>query len=106
MTPEQDRRWKNKARATDKQPRPPGAQIADMDGEFTGTGPGNQVACAEQVEEFFAGKPFPAADQLIFHDRDMRRRPAKRGDPKPQEEKGQLFQRSAFRVVHQVSIGK
>ena len=93
----QDGRWRNKARAADDEARPPGAQIADVNGEFAGAGTGNQAACAEQVEKFFAGKPFPAPHQFVFHDGDVRRRPAKRGDAQPQKEKRQFFQRSALR---------
>src|SRR5258708_8079557 len=67
-----------------------------MDRQFAGAGTGNQIACAEEVEKLFAGEPFPAADQLIFHDGDMRRRSAKCGDPQAQEEKRQFSQRSAL----------
>jgi hypothetical protein len=92
----QNCRWRNKARAADDEARPPGAQIADMDRQFAGAGPGNQAACAEEIEKLFAGKPFPAADQFVFHDGDVRRRPAKRRDAQPQKEKRQFFQRSAL----------
>ena len=101
----QDCRRRNKARAADEQPRPAGPQVADVDSEFAGTRSGNQVAGAKEVKKFFAREPFPAANQFIFHDGNVRRRPAKRGDSQPQEKKRQFFQRSALGRVRCSCLG-
>src|SRR5712691_3644296 len=61
----------NKTTSRDEQSYPSGAQVANMYGQFARTRAWNQIARAEQVEEFLTRKPPSAAHKLIFHYGDM-----------------------------------
>ena len=63
-------------------------------------GPGMRFVAPEQIEERLARHPAPPAHHLLLHHRDVRRRPAERGQSEPQEEAGQVPQGLQFRVMH------
>jgi hypothetical protein len=56
-----------------------------------------QLHRSAQVQEFFPGNPAPSADELIFHDGDMRGRPAKGRRSQSQKHERQLFKAGLFR---------
>src|SRR5277367_1621621 len=87
-------RWKNEAGTSDQQTSPTGTQIADMNSNFTRTRSRNEIACAEQVEEFFTRKPPSPANELIFHDRDVCCRSSESSRAQPEKEQSKLIERN------------
>jgi hypothetical protein len=53
---------------------------------------GNQIGCAEQIEEFLARQPLAAADDLVLHHRDVRCRTAKCGGAEFKKQYGNFEQ--------------
>ena len=81
----------DEADAGDDEPRPAGAEVAEIDGHFGRIGAGDQVHGGQQIEEPLGRDPAAAADQLVFHHGDMGGRPAEgRG---PQAEKNECHSR-------------
>ena len=77
----------DEADAGDDEPRPAGAEVAEIDGHFRRVGAGDQVHGGQQIEEPLGRDPAAAADQFVFHHGDMGGRPAEgRG---PQAEKNE-----------------
>jgi len=62
----------NAAHSGDEQSRPSGEQISDVDGQFTGAGPWNQIAGPEQVEKLLTREPLPTANEFVLHHSDVR----------------------------------
>jgi hypothetical protein len=62
--------------------------MADVDGHFGGVGAGNEIRSAEEVEEFFVGKPFSAMDDFILHHGDVGGGSTESGEAELQEESG------------------
>ena len=87
------RRRGDEAGPGDQQPRPAGTVPADVDGHLGRVGAGDQVGRPEQVEELGLREPAPAADDLMLHQGDVRRRAAEGGRPQAEEQPGQLAQR-------------
>jgi hypothetical protein len=65
-----------------------------VDGQLAGAGAGDQIACAEQVEEFLAREPAAAAHEFVFHDGDVRGGSTEGGDAEPQKEGGEFAERT------------
>src|SRR5277367_3661268 len=82
----------NETNARDEQPFPTCPQITNVNGQFAGTGAGNEIAGAEQIEKFLAGEPLATANQLVFHDGDVRRRAAEGGGSEPQKKQREFTQ--------------
>jgi hypothetical protein len=60
-----------------------------VDRELGGVGPRDEVDRTDEVEKLLSREPLPAANDLVFHHRDVNRRSAERGCAEAQEEPGQ-----------------
>src|SRR5262249_49894619 len=85
--------WQDEGGAGDDQPRQAGPDAADVDGDFGGIGPRNQVRGANQIEKLLVGQPAAPAYQLVLHEGDVRRPPTKADGAELQEDGRQLAQR-------------
>ena len=79
----------------DQQTSPTGAQVANMNSHLAGTGSRDEIACTEQVKEFFTRKPLSPADELVFHYCDVCCRPSEGCRAQPEEEQGKLIERNS-----------
>jgi hypothetical protein len=64
-----------------------------VDRHFGGVGARDEIGRAEQVEVLFFGEPLAATDNLVVEQRDVRGRPAERGQAEAKEERGDFEQR-------------
>ena len=85
---------KNETATCDQQTSPTGAQVANVNSHFARTGSRYQIACANQVEEFFTREPLSPADELVFHDSDVRCRSSEGCRAQPQKEQSELTERN------------
>jgi hypothetical protein len=90
-------RGSDEARAGDYQPCRPAAQEADVDGHFRRIRPGNQVGGPDQIDVLLAGQPLPPLHDLVFHQSQMRRGPAKPKGPELQKQQRDFTQRGSHR---------
>src|SRR5215469_12162540 len=87
-------RGQNEADARDKQARKPGTLVTDVNGEFARAGARNQIAGAEQIEEFFAREPLASPDEFVLHDGNVRSGTTEGREPQTKKKCRQLAQRS------------
>ena len=76
--------------AGDQQPPEAGAQEAEVDCQLRRVGAGDEVDQGDQVEEPLAADPPAPPDDLVLHQRDMRRRPAEGGEAEASEHERDL----------------
>jgi len=69
-----------------------------MNSHFAGTRPRNEIACADQIEEFLARKPLSPADEFVFHYGDVCRWSPESGRAQPEKKQSELIERNLFLV--------
>jgi hypothetical protein len=81
-----ERGRQDEAPTRDDKPRPARDAVADVDRHLGRVRAGDQVGRADEVEELGVRQPPAPPDDLVLHQRDVRRRPAEAGRAQPQEQ--------------------
>src|SRR5439155_10863000 len=82
----------NEARARNKETWKSSASVPDVDRHFGRIGSGDKVGGAHQVDELFVRQPATSSHHLVFHQGDVRRRPAKTDGAEFQEKPREFVQ--------------